>query len=110
MSRFTRDFNDEFTMDMLKAMPKEKKDVLEKVLSFNLGLTSYFGINWQEVDVYKEGWYIRFTATRRKFNLWIRDNDGEFVFGERKPRPEKLSFLHTYTTGLTESDFCELFA
>lgn len=109
MSEFTKKFNREFTMDILRAMPEKKKERLLNVLSYNSYLTSYFGMNWQEVDVYKEGWYIRFTATRRKFNLWVRDEDGKLVFGERKPREEEISFLHTYILDFTESDFANLY-
>ena len=90
----TRELNREFTKDILRAMPEDKKKVLVNALDRNCILTSYWGLDNQSVEVYKEGWYIKMEGCRSSFTMWVGDNDGEFVFGNRKPR--KLSYLHSY--------------
>ena len=93
-SESTRKFNKTFTMDMLRAMPEEKNKVLINALTRNDILTSFWGLGNQVVEVYKEGWYINMEGCRCSFAMWVEDNDGEFVFGKRKPK--NIHLLYRY--------------
>lgn len=104
-----REWNNEFVMVMLRGMPANKRRQLCEVLDANAYLTSFRGINYQVLHVYKEGWYIDFVATRRRFTVWVADNDGEFVFGFRKPRESKLHKLYATQLSIDECQFCSLY-
>lgn len=90
MGRFSME---DFAVDMMKAMPPDKKAVLKKALLRNFALTSAFILENGIMHVYKEGWYLELCGTRSGFKAWAYDNDGEFVFG-RKPFDKKLHKLH----------------
>lgn len=107
-SREMQEFNKNFTIEILMAMPEEKKRMLEKQMERTGYLTTYFGLDYQDVDVYKEGWYIKMDGCQSSFRIWVGDNDGEFVFGKRKPKDSKLSYLHTYTPGISEQELCTI--
>lgn len=106
MKSDNREFFKEFTMDMLRAMPEEKKNVLRNACRRSAYLTSYYGLSIQTVETYKEGWYIKFEGCRSGFSAWIGDNDGEFVFGKRKPK--NISYLHNFNPNLSENDFAKI--
>lgn len=97
-------FNEEFTMDMLKSMPEEKKEVLRKALTRNSYFTSAWTLEHGTMTVYKEGWYIELSGTQSGFKVFIKDNDGEFET-IRKPNDKKLSFLYKTSLHMWESDY-----
>lgn len=104
-------FQHEFAMDILKAMPENKKEILRHALERNAILTSEYGLySMQMITCYKEGWYIELYGTRCAFKVWAYDNDGEFVFA-RKPKEEKLSKLYAHCFfGLYELNAAEAIA
>lgn len=97
MTNSTRTFLNDFTKDLLREMPEDKKQVLRNACYRNLILTSYYGLDNQSVRVYKEGWYIEMEGCRCRFAMWVGDNDGDFTYGNRKPREDKLSYLYSFS-------------
>ena len=83
--------NIEITNMILAAMPESKKEVFRKACQRNAYLTSWYGLGLVQLDVYKEGWHLKFEGTRANFSVFAKDNDGSFEF-IRKPR--NLSFLY----------------
>ena len=93
-------WNRAYTMEMLKDMPEQKKQQLAKALLFNDQHTSFYGFGYQCVEVYKEGWYIIFNGCHTSFRIWVKDNDGDFEYGHRKPNPSKLHCLYSFNPDL----------
>lgn len=89
-------FQHDFAMDILKAMPENKKESLRHALDRNCILTSYYGLSSsQTITVYKEGWYLELHGCRCCFKVWAGDNDGEFSF-TRKPPEKKLHKIYSH--------------
>lgn len=84
-----KETNREMITDILKAMPTEKKQQLHQACYRNYLLTSTYGLEFTDITIYNEGWYIVMKGTRVEFRVWAGDKDGEFVFG-RKPKESKL--------------------
>ena len=83
----------EMTMEMIvEAMPEEKKKVLQNACYRNLLLTSWYGLGFSELKIYKEGYYFTAGGTRSSFAVFVKDDDGELSV-IRKPKDSKLSFL-----------------
>ena len=108
MTAETRKFNNDFTKEMLMQMPAEKKEQLHKAMQRGFYFTTYAGLDYQTVEVYKEGWYIILEGCQTAFKMWVGDDDGCFVYGKRKPNKNKLSLLHRYSTDLTEKDLYDV--
>lgn len=90
-------FQHDFAMDILKAMPENKKETLKHALDRNCILTTTYGLySSQTITVYKEGWYIELDGCRCNFKVWAGDNDGEFVF-TRKPNEKNLHPLYSHS-------------
>lgn len=107
-SEDTRAWNKEFAKELINGMPIKKKTVLANALYRNMYLTSFYGMNRQSVRVYKEGWYIEFEGTRSSFAAWVKDDDGTFVYGMKKPSEDKLSYLYSFDPDIWEHEFAEL--
>ena len=82
--------NKEMVRDILTAMPREKKIQLHNACYRNYLLTSTYGLEFTTITIYNEGWYVEMEGTRCGFRIWVGDNDGEFVFGKRKPKESTL--------------------
>ena len=100
-------FNEEFTIDLLKSMPEEKKEILRKALDRNFYFTSSWTLEHGTMKVYKEGWYIELRGTQCGFKVFIKDNDGEFET-IRKPIDKKLSKLYETSIHMWEGDYEDL--
>lgn len=96
--------NKDMVKTILNEMPDEKKAVLRKALERNMILTSARVMSWAELEIYKQGFYLKLDGTRCKFNVWADDNDGELVF-RRKPNSDKLDLIYTDSGQMAESDF-----
>lgn len=92
----------ELALRIIEELPTDKKEVLSKALDRNAMLTSSYNLEHGNLEVYKQGWYLKLEGTRVNFNVWVTDNDGEFVY-ERKPRV--LDFLYDVNLRFSESDF-----
>ena len=55
-------------------------------------MTTYYGLGFSTLSIYKEGYYLSMTGTRSSFAVFVRDNDGELSVA-RKPKDDKLSYL-----------------
>lgn len=108
MTAETRKFNNDFTKEMLMQMPAEKKEQLHRAMQRGFYFTTYAGLDYQTVEVYKEGWYIILEGCQTAFKMWVGDDDGCFVYGKRKPNKNKLSLLHRYSPDLTEKDLYDV--
>ena len=108
MKAETRKFNHNFTIEMLGSMPISKKQTLHNALNRNDILTTYYGLDYQTVTVYKEGWYIECEGCRSRFGIWVGDKDGSFEYGKKKPTESKLSKLYRYDPEITSDDFYEI--
>lgn len=83
----------DMTFEMvLKALPQEKLDVLDRACYRTFLLTSYYGMSRAELEIYKEGFYLSFEGCRSTFSVYVEDNDGELIV-KRKPRNDKLHAL-----------------
>ena len=85
--------NKELVARMLDEMPPAKKESLRKSLTRNSMLTSYYGLSFGTLSVYKEGFYLEFSGTRCAFSVYAQDDDGELRF-TRKPNDRNLSLLY----------------
>lgn len=86
----------EMTVEMMfEVLPKEKKEVFENACHRNDILTTYYGLGFSELSIYKEGYYLKMDGTRSSFAVFVKDNDGELEV-TRKPKDSKLSFLWGY--------------
>ncbi len=102
--------NTELAMDMLSNLSDAKKIQLDKMLSRNAALTSSYSCSNVSMRVYKEGFYLKLSATRADFSVWFYDYDGELVEG-RKPVESKLHFLYETSIPvnmMSEDDWAEL--
>ena len=98
--------NKEIALEILKKLPENKKAVLEKALYRNFLLTSSYNLEFCDVTVYKEGWYLQFLGARCNFSVFAFDNDGEYIIADRKPAENKLHKLYSdYDVRFAESDF-----
>lgn len=92
----------ELALRIIEELPTDKKEVLRRAVDRNGMLTSSYNLEHGTLEVYKQGWYLKLEGTRVNFNVWVTDNDGEFVY-ERKPRV--LDFLYDVNLRFSESDF-----
>lgn len=84
------------TVEMIfEAMPENKKEVFRNACIRNNILTSYYGLDFSELTVYKEGFYWSASGTRSGFAVFAKDNDGELDI-IRKPKENKLHRLWGY--------------
>ena len=104
----TRKWNHQFIMDMISEAPVTEKKKLYNALNRNNILTTYYGLDWQSVTVYKEGWYMVFRGCRCQFTMWVANCDGVFVFGKRKTIERKLNRLYAFDPEISSFDFDEL--
>lgn len=96
----------QIALDILKAMPIERKNVLRKALERNCDLTSSYILEDAYMEIYIEGFYLRLEGTRSSFSVYAEDNDGEFII-RRKPNANKLNLLWNTDFKMDESDFNE---
>lgn len=89
---------------IIRCMPSEKKEVLEKALTRNFIFTSSWVLEQGALTIYKEGWYLELFGTRCVFSVYAEDNDGEFVF-KRKAPEKSLHKLYEQSLHFSESDF-----
>ena len=85
--------NIEIMRETLSTLPENRKEVFRKAIERNAILTSWYGMEFGTMTIYKEGFYMEFFGTRSRFAYWCFDNDGEFVHG-RKPHESKLHMLY----------------
>ena len=98
------EINHEIAMDMLEAMPEEKKKVLRKALERNWILVGSYMMDSGNIVIYKEGFYLKLEGSRCSFNVFAFDRDGKFEFA-RKPHESKLNKIYEDGLKLCESDF-----
>ena len=101
-----RENTNEIMRMMFEAMPEDKKQTFNNAVYRNYLLTSNYELAHGSMEVYKEGWYIRFTGCRSEFAYWCFDNDGEMKPG-RKPNKEKLNYLWGFEW-YNEDEICEM--
>ena len=83
----------EMTMEMIvEAMPDSKKNALKNACQRNNILTTYYGLGFSELSIYKEGYYWKAEGTRSNFAVFVKDDDGKLSV-IRKPKDSKLSYL-----------------
>ena len=99
-------YNKDIAFDILRAMPAERKAVLVKALERNLILTSSWVLSSCTVTVYHEGFLVKLEGTRCSFQVYAKDNDGEYEV-MRKPVESKLHKIYDDWFSPNESDFDE---
>lgn len=97
----------QIALDILKAMPIERKTVLRKALERNCDLTSSYILEDAYMEIYIEGFYLKLEGTRSSFSVYAEDNDGEYIIKRRKPNANKLNLLWNTDFKMSESDFNE---
>lgn len=80
---------------MIGAMPGEKKRVFINACVRNDILTTYYGMGFSTLTIYKEGFYIEFSGCRCSFSCYMEDHDGELQL-KRKPKESKLNKLWSF--------------
>ena len=86
----------EMTVEMMfDAMPESKKEVFRKACYRAALLTSYYGLGFSTLSIYKEGYYLTMEGCRSSFAVFVKDDDAELSV-VRKPKDDKLSYLWGY--------------
>lgn len=86
-----KEFQIQFAADLINNAPEEKRTSLNNAIGRNQHFTSCTHMV-VTVEVFLEGWYITVEGVRSRFAMWVDDNDGEFVYGHRKPK--NAHYLH----------------
>jgi len=80
----------EMTVQMMfDVLPDSKKKVFENACYRNYLLTSWTGLGFSRLHIYKEGFYLEMDGTRSRFTVFTKDNDGELEV-MKKPNEDKL--------------------
>ena len=103
----TNNINYEIAIDMLKGMPKKKKETLRRALERTWILTSSYIMESGYMTIYKEGFYLVLSGTRCSFSIFAYDKDGKLEFA-RKPHENKLNKIYDDSLKFSESDFREI--
>lgn len=83
----------EMTVEMMvEAMPESKLQVFRNACCRSAILTSYYGLGFSTLTIYKEGYYLEMQGCRSGFAVFVKDMDGELEV-TRKPKDSKLSRL-----------------
>lgn len=91
----------DFTLELLKNMPEDKRETLRAAIRRTALLTSEFNLQNTNVSIYKEGYYITAEGCKSKWSMFVRDNDGEFEY-IRKPNENTLHYLYNvWFSGMT---------
>lgn len=87
--------NNKIAKDIVKLVLADanRKQTLEKALTRNYMLTSTYDLEYVELEVYKEGFYLKLIGTRSQYKVYAKDNDGKLEL-TRKPNKNKLHFLY----------------
>ena len=96
--------NIEIVSRILEELPSEKRATLGKALDRNFILTSVRALSMATLTIYKEGFNLKLDGTRCCFNVFVKDNDGEFEF-IRKPKESSLHKLYEQCCNMNESDY-----
>lgn len=97
-------YNLEIVKRILDEMPSEKKRVLGKALDRNMILTSARVLSGCTLEIFKEGWRVTLHGTRCSFSVFVKDDDGGFIF-TRMPSRSKLHLLWVEWTSMNECDY-----